>query len=320
MDAETKELVFAENPFRRLRLPEAEKALREKPTAERFDVLMRYVDRVDPRGRLRLILVITRRLGRRVGATAQLKPKELRLTTAEMLETIRLISRRGHQEKDGIQSPEFAYEFKNGAIFFDRDRDKKGYQRRVPISSLTREEIDLYRSRQPTLDPDGPLFPSDGDPGRAIGVSELIQLLHAAEEMARADGYDRAVPVLYDSAFHGYRGLRATELENQGHRDAHIRFIVGWSCKVGNAKDDRYIVHDAHLLYAAVEGMRPVEIESEYREALAARDEEHALLLQRHEELQARYNRLEEQNAAMAVQLEQLNQQFGRLLASLESR
>ncbi|HEX7240569.1 MAG TPA: hypothetical protein VF263_09900 [Longimicrobiaceae bacterium] len=259
VDEETEEMPFRTNPFGWLRLPQAEKALRTKPAAERYAVLMRYVDRVDPAGQLRLVLVLTRWLGRRLGSVARLQRKDLRLTTDEMLETVRLIERRGPQRHDGPQSEAFAYEFIRGGIFFDRDRDKEKYQRLVPSSTLIRREIDAYLARHQDLDPEGPLFPGAKDPRRPRSVMEFIALLHAAEELARAEGFRQEVPVLFKSVFHGFRGLRATEMENGGTRPAHVNFIVGWSCKTGSVKEVSYLGHDARLLYAAVEGTAGVE-------------------------------------------------------------
>lgn len=313
VDSDSKQMPFKANPFAWLLLPDVDKALRDKPTPERFDTLMRYVDRVDPSGQLRLALVIARWLGRRIGAISALSRADLRLTTAEMLETIRLIGRRGHQAHDGVQSDSFAYEFLMGAIFFDRDRDKKRYQRLVPISTVIREEVDLFLERNPDLDPAGPLFPSEGDPRLPTSVPKFIELLHAAEELARAEGHERAVPPLYDSVYHGYRGLRASELENNQHRPAHVAFLVGWSCKMGNAKDDRYVMHDARLLYAAVQGMRPVEIEAEYQQATSTLETENEKLREQNAELSARLTQMTEQNTALARQLDRMSEQMERM-------
>jgi integrase len=313
VDSITGQMPFKVNPFAWLLLPDVDKALRDKPTPERFDTLMRYVDRVDPSGQLRLALVIARWLGRRIGAISALARVDLRFTTAEMLQTIQLIARRGHRAHDGVQSVSFAYEFLMGAIFFDRDRDKKSYQRLVPMSTVIREEVDLYLERNPDLDPAGPLFPSEGDPRLPTSVPKFIELLHAAEELARAEGHERAIPPLYDSVFHGFRGLRASELENHQHRPAHVAFLVGWSCKMGNAKDDRYVMHDARLLYAAVQGMRPVEIEAEYQQATSALEAENAKLREQNTELSARLAQMMEQNAGLARQLDRMGVQMERM-------
>jgi hypothetical protein len=313
VDEKTGELPFKINPFDWLLLPGAEKALRTKPTAERYDVLMLYVDRVDSTGRLRLVLVLARWLGRRLGSIAQLQRKDLRLTTAAMLETIRLIERRGHQPRDGIQSEAFAHEFIQGATFFDRDRDKKEYQRLVSNSTVVRQEVELYLERHPRLDPEGPLFPSADDRSQPTSVVKFIELLHAAEELARAEGFEKEVPVLYNSVFHGFHGLRATEMENNQHRPAHVNFIIGWSCKTGSAKEVRYVLHDARLLYAAVEGMRPVEIEAEYQQATARTEEENAELRRENAELSARLAQMEAQNATREEQTARMEAQMERM-------
>ncbi len=317
VDEETGEMPFKINPFDWLLFPEAEKALRTKPTPERYDALMRFVGRVDRTGQLRLVLVLARWLGRRLGSIAQLLRKDLRLTTAEMLETIRLIERRGHHSRDGTQSEAFAYEFIQGGIFFDRDRDKKSYQRLVPNSTLIRREVDLYLQKHPDLDPDGPLFPSAADPRLATTGVEFIELLHAAEDLARSEGFEKEVPVLYNSVFHGFRGLRATEMENNQHRPAHVSFIVGFSCKTGSAKEDRYVLHDARLLYAAVEGMRPVEIEAEYQQATAGVEEENAKLRMKNAELNTRLAQMEEQNSTREAQMTRMEAQMERMERTL---
>jgi hypothetical protein len=298
-------------------LPKVSKALRSKPTARRYEVLLEYADRVDPTGQLRLALVIVRWLGRRIGAVAALKRTDLRLTVKEMLNSIETLEVRGHQEHDGIQSPEFAYEFKAGGIFFDRDRDKMKYQRLVPMSRVIRQEVERYLALHPGLDPNGPLFESLMNRGQATTVVEFIERLHAAEAAARADSLHREVPVMYGSVFHGYRGLRASEMENQQHRGMHVNFIVGWSCRLGTTKEVRYVTHDARLLYAAVEGLRPVEIEEEYRavteraeKAGQALQEENARLSTRLAELQVDKEMLHKQLAAMQAQLDRLERLF----------
>ncbi len=313
VDSKTQEMPFKVNPFDWLLLPEAEKALRTKPTAERYEVLMRFVDRIDPTGQLRLVLVLARWLGHRLGSIAGLQRKDLRLTTTQMLETIRLIEKRGHQARDGIQSESFAREFVQGGTFFDRDRDKKGYQRLVPNSTLIRQEIDLYLVRHPDLDPEGPLFPSADDPRQPTSIVQFIEFLHAAEELAREEGFEKEVPVLFNSVFHGFRGLRATEMENNQHRPAHVNFIIGWSCKTGSAKEVRYVMHDPRLLYAAVEGMRPVEIEAEYRQATAGVEEENAKLRMENAGLTARLAQMEEHNVVRQKQMARMEAQMERL-------
>lgn len=323
VDSVTGEMPFRTNPFDWLLLPAAEKALRTKPSAGRYEVLMRYVDRVDSMGQLRLVLVMARWLGRRLGSISQLKRKDLRLSTAEMLETVRLIERRGHQPRDGVQSEAFAHEFIQGAIFFDRDRDKNTYQRLVPNSRAIRQEIDRYLEQHPDLQPEGPLFPSAENPREPTATVEFIELLHTAEQLAREEGFETEVPILFNSVFHGFRGLRATEMENEQHRPAHVNFIVGWSCKTGSAKEDRYILHDARLIYAAVEGLRPVEIEVEYRQATTAMEEQNAGLRMQIADLIARVDRTKEQEFACEARMANMEAQLGRienLLAVLAGR
>lgn len=311
---------FRANPFSWLGLPDTEKALREKPTAERYDVLMKFVDRVDPTGRLRLALSLVRWHGRRIGAVSELRTRDLRFTTDQMLETLRHIGRLGHQPQDGIQSESFAYEFPHGAVFYDKDHDKEGYRRLVPLCSRGGAEAELYLKRNPDRDPETPLLPSDNDPGKPITVPELIALLHQAEELARVEGFTAQVPMLYDSVFHGYRGLRATEMENMGHRPAHVNFIVGWTCKQGGVKATRYVTHSGKLLYAAVEGLRPIEVEAEFRESVDRVEEENAALQTQNAELRVQVEALMEQNAVLTKQMARMGAQLDRVEELLAAR
>lgn len=312
----TRERPFPIDPFASVTIPKAKKALRDKPKPERYEALMRFVDVVDPSGQLRLALVFARWLGRRIGAISALGRSHLRLTVQEMQLTLQEIARRGHDERDGEQSVEFAFEFKEGAIFFDWFTDKEAYQRLVPISRLIREEVELYLERNPHLDLNGPLFPAENDPTRSTSVVEFISGLLAAEELARRSGFEREVPRLYNSVFHGFRGLRASELENKQHRPRHVSFIVGWTCLTGRAKDDRYVGHDPRLLYAAVEGLRPVEIEEEYHQAVADTEAENERLRAQIAELTARLESMEGQNATLASMAAKLEQLLGRFSAT----
>lgn len=304
---------FRTNPFSWLTLPEAEKALRQKPTARRFEILMDFVDLIDPTGQLRLALVLARWHGCRIGAVSKLSVEDLRLTVEQMLSTLGDIAVAGHQPQDGIQGPDFAHEFLQGALFYADTHDKEGYRRLVPLSRVMRTELDAYLAKNPGLDPAGPLFPSAEDPSQPTGVPEFIARLHATEELARTNGFAKEVPVLYDSAFHGYRGLRATELENQGHRPAHVNFLVGWTCKRGEVKSVRYVMHSGKLLYAAVEGLRPIEADAEYQRAVAQVEEENERLRVENAEKSARMATLLKQNAALIKQIERMGAQLDRM-------
>jgi regulator of replication initiation timing len=81
-------------------------------------------------------------------------------------------------------------------------------------------------------------------------------------------------------------------------------------------------MHDPRLLYAAVEGMRPVEIEAEYRQATAGAEEENAKLRMENAELIARLTQMREQQTASQEQMARMEAQIervGMLLSKLAS-
>lgn len=178
------EFFLDEDPFERIswpRGPDYEKEHQEPiPMAVHKGLLSRWtnprtgeerpapVDRIDPTGLLRMLLLVLFFTGHR-------RDQVLDLRVGDLLFDVVSIRRR-LLEVGGVHRAKWAALFApHGAIYWRPDPDKESYARVIPISAVLRRLLEAYLKLLPSLDPEAPLFPSPQNPARPISASTLFK-------------------------------------------------------------------------------------------------------------------------------------------------
>jgi hypothetical protein len=229
------------NPNERLDLPTyGARSSREIADPRVYRILMDYADIVDPTGRMRLFVVLSRWTGRRVStirrftrAVVLQSEPEIRAALDEQLcDYVR------PYDRDRVAK---LYAGAGGALFIRYWMVKAGqsgdehrveqYDAVIPVPPVVTAEARHYFSRywdRLGLAPDAPLIPGE-DLSQSISAETVNSWWHRAELLAANDG--RPLGMSPDNAWHGFRQNRRTEL--RGVHDRYARWLVGHSVLSG---------------------------------------------------------------------------------------
>lgn len=235
--------VMATNPLAAVRLPEEDPNMR-RPVASprRYALFLQHEPLLAAHlrehnapsmhlvpGLYRLLLVVARETGRRIGAIRRLRFAQILRTESEV--------RHALAAAGGFHDEEWAVDWPAGAIHWVSDTDKKRYARVTPISRRVRAELDAYIREHWSGDPDAYIFPHPLVPGRCIGNEMIFRWMNAIEGIVRAHGH--VLPKLAHGQYHPFRRLWRSE--RSGAFDPRLIALVGgWSVKTGVAMDDSY--------------------------------------------------------------------------------
>lgn len=309
--------LLRENPFNRIKWPSGSEFEKEhqdpipdevhlrllKPWTDprTGHVLPAPVDRIDPSGLLRCLLMVAYLTGHRSRSICNLRVGDLLFEKREIRQRLHTCGK--------PHLPDWADAFaEHGAIYWSPELDKQSYERVTPISRHLRPHLDAYLETLPSRKPDAPLFPSPKDSDRPIGKSTLFRVRGRREVdennpwKLRKGGWfteavyllrgqlalegedpDELIPLEVDDSgksnlpwkLHGYRSLYASRLDRLGYGqrqvgkdkidlNRHGDFLGGWSILGRGVKQERYVELDGELLKAAAD-LVPSE------EAMAAR-------------------------------------------------
>lgn len=201
-----------------------------------------------PPGFVRLLLVLARETGHRIGSVAGLRIRDILLTRTAMREALARIG----------QNEVLADDWPYGAIYWDWRRDKKKYDRVIPISKRVREILVRYLQTRGTLDPDAPLVPSSTDPDACVGSGVIDNVFVRVERVARKKGYD--LPPVFRGKWHMFRRQWRSERAGFFH-DKLVAFCGGWSIGGRGVRDAMNVcylqfVGRAHYLCVEFDPMR----------------------------------------------------------------
>lgn len=175
---------------------------------ERYVRTLAHVDAVDPMGRLRTMLTLTRYTGRRESAICGLRAGDVLFTKEQVRRTL---AEMGRDES-------WAERWPHGAIRWQAETDKQGFEEIAPMSKTTREALEVYLRANPRVG-EAPLFPAPGDDVAPMRRDTASKWLHRAETLAE-------VPKLHGGRWHPYRRLWATERKHLS--DADVAAAGGW--------------------------------------------------------------------------------------------
>lgn len=201
--------LLTENPLDGLTWPKERNVRRPVASHDRFVRTLAMANTVDSAGRLRCALTLARYTGRREGAICG-------LFASDLLPDDRAV--RAALATQGMDERK-AEHFPFGGIRWRSDTDKMGTSWIVPISQEAREEIDRYLQESPRLGA-VPLFPSDRDALKPIGIYVMGRWLMEAEGLA-------GLPKLEQGRWHPYRRLWATERKHVPVQD--VAAAGGWN-------------------------------------------------------------------------------------------
>jgi integrase/ribosomal protein L28 len=250
--------VFPSSPLTGVRLPPDDPNVRRPvASARRYRLLLQYEPKLlahlqrhypyksNPhiRDLYRMILVIARETGRRIGAIRRLRMKHL-LRTEEQVRTALATA-------GGFHDEEWADSWPAGAIHWARETDKKRFARVTPLSRRVRRQLESYLAEHPDAgNPEAYVFPHPSVPGRCIDNEMLWRWMNTLEEIVRENGH--VLPKLAMGQYHPFR--RMWRSERSGAFDARlISMVGGWSVKTGVAMDDSYQWFSPTAAYLCVE-------------------------------------------------------------------
>lgn len=235
--------VMAANPLAGVRLPEEDPNMR-RPVASprRYALCLEYEPLLAAHlrehnppsmhlipGLYRLLLLLARETGRRIGAIRQLRYAQILRTESEV--------RNALAAAGGFHDEEWAMDWPAGAIHWVSETDKKRFARVTPISRRVRAELDAYMREYWSGDPDAYVFPHPLISGRCINNEMLWRWMNAIEDIIREHGH--VLPKLPHGQYHPFRRLWRSE--RSGAFDPRLIALVGgWSVKTGVAMDDSY--------------------------------------------------------------------------------
>jgi len=215
------EYLIEDDPFNRMKfIGKGRLNPRQATNQERFEEMMRVADRVDPTGRLSLMILIARRTGRRRGSICKLRVGDLLLTRDEMQAAV---------EKWGAH-PEIPDIWKDGAIMWDAEFDKESVGSMTPVPPDLRSPIDSYVTRLPqvvemfggdpsAIRPDSPLFPAEQNPESPIPEGTASEIFRRIREAAGLEAIE-------GSKWHGFRHLFRSERHH--FQNKLVGIISGW--------------------------------------------------------------------------------------------
>jgi integrase len=206
---------------------------------------------------LKLLLVLARETGHRIGEILALKREDVCLTEAE---TRASLARAGVAELP----PHFAAFWFSGAIFWRDTKVEAINNRTIPISERVRDAVDAYLAAR-ALKPGEWLFASSANPKVPVNKRTAADWLERAERQAHGEGC--SVEKLSGTRWHAFRRLWRSERQNEYH-DKVVAMCGGWT--VGNTRE---AMNDSYLKMLPAYMWRCVEFEPKVVTPKALREE-----------------------------------------------
>lgn len=188
-----KHKIIPENPLQGLDFSDAQKGDRDPYYAERFYLVLPFLDEVDPTGALRFRVVLTYESAARPSTVEAIHVEDFLDSESEILAAVRRIRNlkiySAKREKPLDDWAE-AWAVENGAYgaLYLRHLKGKGrtYVRIIPLNAVLRTELKRYLRRRRELAIDSHLlFPDVDHPDRPADGDHVRQQYREAEQMAR---------------------------------------------------------------------------------------------------------------------------------------
>lgn len=169
--------------------------------------LLAVADDVEPRGRLRLLLVLAWETGRRINAILHLRRSDLLLSSEEVR---RALAEEGHDQGQAEHWPV--------AIRWRAEHDKCGYLSFAPLNRAARGAVEAYLRTHPKIG-EAWVFPGNRRPG------EPLDELMAGYYLTRAEA-EAGLPKLHRGGWHAFRRAWASRRRHKPARD--VAEAGGW--------------------------------------------------------------------------------------------
>lgn len=218
------------DPLEGVRLPAESNARRPVTTQARYEATLAQADAVDPRGRLRLLLVLARHTGRRINALVNLRASDVLRTRAQVEAALGAL---------GLPVGHAAH-WPYGALRFRAAYDKRQYDAVAPINAEARAALDAYLREHPRVG-EAPLVPATADDTAPAHKMLAAYWLKRAEKAA-------GLPPLERGAWHAYRRLWASERRHLPAAD--VMAAGGWRSRA--VMEASYQHADAATTYGVV--------------------------------------------------------------------
>lgn len=270
------------NPLEDLRLGSAMRGKRADYHSLRFRWIARVADEVDPSGQLRFVACLAFLNARRIQQILGIRMDRVALTKPAIWRLIDAVQPTHAAEPTAVRA--WAETWVNGAIHWDKDLDKEGFDRVTPLGTVLRRELDRYLPKRAALlegRDSAWLFPRSAAPDMPLGPGTIIDRLRTAEAVARpmiaAEGLDPE-EIMQDTpgdAWHPARGwaqVRRAKMGWSGSRE--WAYVGGWTTNTGRIQEVVYGEIDPRLMKAVMDNLTFAEaserfgIVDETREAL----------------------------------------------------
>jgi integrase len=255
------------NPLHDLNLGNAVRGKRADYHMLRFRWLARVADDVDPSGALRLVLFFAFLNGRRIAQIMGIRLDRLAFTKPAIWRLLDAVQPTHQSEPTAVRA--WAETWVNGAIHWDKDLDKEGFDRVTPLGRVLRREVDRYLRKRATLLEASEsvwFFPSDRDFDVAVDPAEMNTRLRAAEALARplieAEGLDpeEIMQETPNDAFHPARGWAQVRRAYMGWgASREWAYVGGWTTNTGRIQETVYGEIDPRLMQAVMDNLTLVE-------------------------------------------------------------
>lgn len=233
------------NPMEKYDLPSfAARRRREVVDAERYAIVLKYADEVDPSGRFRFFLVLLRYLGERVSTVRNLLVGSLLFEASDIRRAFELQLCNYIPTSKIRKKAADLYARNGGAVFYryemrkpaksGNERHVEQYDAVVPIHPEIKKEFASFREKfiKPRgLGREAPLIPGERL-DKPVSSRQVNLWWHEAIRAAEKGEERNDLALEKGNAFHGLRINRRTELRKVETK--YARWIVGHSVQPGN--------------------------------------------------------------------------------------
>lgn len=288
-DRTTGRFVLDHHPFQRVKLEGFhERKPKQLVRPDRYELMREHADEIDPRGRFRLLLSLSRWTARRLETLVQLR-RDMILTTHEEIYHALEGSLSRYIPDDEYAACARLWAGNYGAIYIPhwlekgardghRSENSAHYDRVFPIGPALRADIEHYLTRhwgeyEHLLGSDGPLFPKEKNVRAPLYKDLPNKWWERCEYLIRAKSIE--LRKLEGTRWHGLRYYRRGEMKKRGVHVLDTRYITGGTMGVtapsrtrnGPDADDEITVAEAvytlgnaqDLLKAACAGDRVLQ-------------------------------------------------------------
>ncbi|MSR21834.1 MAG: hypothetical protein EXR91_12825 [Gemmatimonadetes bacterium] len=202
--------LIAGNPLDGIKRPKEQKENIRRPasTHERYLATLEKADEVDPRQRLRCMLVLARYTGHRLSAIRQLRVSDILRTRKHVEAAIAALG----------EDLGWVDQYPNGGIRWRGQFDKVGVTTITPIPQAARDQLIAYVDGSARVG-EAWLFPSPVDDTKPVRKELASDWLARAEKLAE-------LPKISGGLWHPYRRLWANERKHLPTQD--VAFGGGW--------------------------------------------------------------------------------------------